>query len=77
MKRCLRKVLGRFQVSEEGLNTVLVTIEAAINSRPIVQGEDGSGALTPAHFLVWKRLTVIPTGAEPETNGSLTKEFRM
>jgi hypothetical protein len=76
-KRCLRKVLGRLQVSEEGLNTVLVTIEAAINSRPIVQAEDGSGALTPAHFLVGERLTAIPTGPEPETNGSLTKEFRM
>jgi hypothetical protein len=25
-KRCLRKVLGRFQVSEEGLNTILVAI---------------------------------------------------
>jgi hypothetical protein len=76
-KRCLRKVLGRSQVPEEALNTVLVTIEAAINSRPIVQDEDGSGALTPAHFLVGERLTAIPTGPEPETNGSLTKEFRM
>jgi hypothetical protein len=75
--RCLRKVLGRFQVSEEGLNIVLITIEAAINTRPIVQVEDGSGALTTAHFLVGERLTAIPAGSELETNGSLTKEFRM
>jgi len=39
-KRCLRKVPGRFQVPEDGLNTTLVAIEAAINSRPIVQAED-------------------------------------
>jgi hypothetical protein len=76
-KRCLRKVLGRLQVSEEGLNTTLVAIESAINSRPIVQAEEETGALTPAHFLIGGRLTALPTGPEPETNGSLTKEFRM
>ena len=76
-KRCLRKVLGRFEVSEERLNTTLVAIEAAINSRPIVQAEDEVGALTPAHFLIGERLTAIPSGPELETNGSLTKEFRM
>jgi hypothetical protein len=76
-KRCLREVLGRHQVSQGGLNTIPVAIEAAINSRPIVQTEDELGALTPAHFLVGERLTAVPTGPEPETNGSLTKEFRM
>jgi len=76
-KHCLHKVLGRFQVSQEGLNTTLVAIEAAINSRPIVQAEDEAGALTPAHFLTGERLTAIPSGPEPETNGSLTKEFMM
>jgi hypothetical protein len=76
-KRCLREVLGRFQVPEEGLHTTVVAIEAAINSRLIVQAEDKSGALTPAHFLIGEGLTAIPTGPEPETNGSLTKEFRM
>jgi hypothetical protein len=76
-KRCLCKVLGRQQLSEEGLNTTLVAIEAAINSRPIVQAEDKSGVLTPAHFLIGEKLTALPTGPEPETNRSLTKEFRM
>jgi hypothetical protein len=59
------------------MNTTLVAIESAINSRPIVQAEDETDALTPAHFLIGGRLTAIPTGPEPETNGSLTKEFRM
>jgi len=76
-KRCLHKVLGRFQVFEEGLNTILVAIEAAVNSRPIVQAEDKAVALTPAYFLIGERLTAIPPGPEPETNGSLTKEFWM
>jgi len=40
IKRCLRKVLGRFQVPEEGLNTTVIAIEDVTNSRPIVQAED-------------------------------------
>jgi len=35
--RCLRNVLGRVQVCEEGLNTTLVATETAINSRQILQ----------------------------------------
>jgi hypothetical protein len=38
-KLCLRKVLCRLQVFE-GLNTTLVALDAAVNSRPIVQAED-------------------------------------
>lgn len=33
-KRCIRKTLGRRQVDEETLNTTVISIEAAINSRP-------------------------------------------
>jgi len=54
-----------------------VAIESAINSRPIVQAADEAGALTPALFLTGERLTAIPSGPEPKTNGSITKEFRM
>ena len=61
-KRCIRKVLGRFQVPEEGLNTTVIAIETAINSRPIVQAEDESGTLTPAQFLIGERITAIPSG---------------
>ena len=76
-KHCLCKVLGQSQVSEEGLNTILIAIEAAINSRPIVKARDESAALTPAHFLLGERLMALPTGPVPKTNSSLTKEFRM
>jgi hypothetical protein len=75
-KRCLRKVPGRLHVSE-GLNTTLVAIKAVINSRPIGQAEDETGVLTPALFLIGERLTTIPSGREPETNRSLTKEFKL
>jgi hypothetical protein len=58
-KRCLRKVLGRSQVDTEGLQTILVEIEAAIHSRPITQDHENE-TLTPAHFLTGGRLTTIP-----------------
>jgi hypothetical protein len=75
-KRCLRKVLGQSSLTEEQLNTTLISIEAAVNSRPITQGED-SEALTPAHFLIGAGLITIPTGPEPETRKDLAKEFRL
>jgi len=74
MKCYLRKVLRQSRLTEEQLNTTLVSIEAAVNSRPITQGED-SAALTPVHFLTGEGLTTIPTGSEPTARQDLAKEF--
>jgi hypothetical protein len=76
MKRCLRKVLGKSQLTKEQLNTTLVNTEAAVNSRPITQGED-SAALTPAHFLIGEGLATIPTGHEPIARQNLAKELQL
>jgi hypothetical protein len=59
------------------LNATLVSVEVAINSRPIVQAEGEAGVLTPALFLIGEKLMAVPTGPEPGKIGSLTKEFRM
>jgi len=75
-KRCIRKVLGNRQVDDEELNTILISIEAAINSRPLTQ-DYGLETLTPAHFLHGGRLNTIPTGPDPTLTKSLTKEFRL
>jgi len=74
-KRCLRKVLGRSQVDEEELQTILLGTEAALNSRPIIQDDDNE-TLTPAHFLTGGKLTTIPRGPEPVRTESLTRSFR-
>ena len=58
------------------MNTTLISTEAAVNSRPITQGED-SAALTPAHFLIGEGLATIPTGSETTTRQNLAKEFRL
>ncbi|XP_049808978.1 uncharacterized protein LOC126252152 [Schistocerca nitens] len=75
VKRCLRKVLGQSQLDEEGLNTILVTIEAALNSRLITQGGEESEPLIPAHFLVGDRLTTLPTGPVSPVRKDFSKEF--
>ena len=68
-KRCIKKVLGRRQVDDEKLNTILASIEAAINSRPLTQ-DDG-------HFLHGGRLNTISTGPNSTFTISLTMEFQL
>ncbi len=74
-KRCLRKVLGRSQVDAEGLQTFLIGIEAALNSRPINK-DDEDETLTPAHFLTGGRLPTIPQGTENVRTQTLTRDFQ-
>lgn len=69
-KQCLRKSLGRALLDEESLSTVLVGVEAALNSRPLVYeegNEDTENALTPGHFLTGQKLTTIPSDPAPTT----------
>jgi hypothetical protein len=58
------------------MNTILTSIEAAINSRPLTQ-DNGPEALTPAHILHGGCLTTTPTGPEPISTKSLTRGFRL
>jgi len=70
-KRCLRKILGQSQATDEELDATLVSIEAALNSRSITQ--DTEDALTPAHFLCGAKLTTLSSTTEPQTEGNLKK----
>jgi len=53
VKRGMRKAIGRSLLTHSQLNTVLVEVEAIVNSRPLVYvGDDIEDIiLTPAHFL--------------------------
>ena len=64
-------MLGRSEATDEELATIIVNIEAALNSRPITQ--DTEDALTPVHFLCGEKLTAIPSGTEPKMERNLTK----
>lgn len=55
-KRCLRKVLGNARLNADELLTVLMELEATLNSRPLTYEYDELGAdmLTPTHLIyIW------------------------
>lgn len=67
-KHHLKRVLGNIRICFEDFNTLIIEIEAVINSRPlwsIPTRPDEYDALTPGHFLVFKPLLTLP---EPSTS---------
>jgi hypothetical protein len=66
MKTHLRRVVGDVKLTFEELTTVLVQIEACLNSRPLEplpSDDDGIEALTPGHFLIGRPLESLPDPA--------------
>ena len=61
-KRCLKKIIGTTKLSYEELQTVLVEVEAILNSWPLtdVSSEDLEEPLTPSHLLTGRRLISLP-----------------
>ncbi|XP_063979910.1 uncharacterized protein LOC135163933 [Diachasmimorpha longicaudata] len=59
----LKRVLGSSTFTYEELNSILIQIEACLNSRPITPMTDDAEdlqALTPGHFLIGEPLQIIP-----------------
>ena len=61
-KRCLKKSTGKNCLSYGELHTLVVEIEAVLNSRPLtyVASEDIEEPLTPSHRLVGYRILTLP-----------------
>ena len=74
VKRCLKKVLGSARLAYDELQTIIIEIEATINSRPITYEYDEIGyeVLTPAHLIYGRRLTSLPE-LTPEEDVTDTK----
>lgn len=66
VKRCLKKVLKNARVTTDELQTVLVEIEATLNSRPLtfVSSEDLEELLMPFHLMCGRRLCFKPDQGE-------------
>ena len=57
-KRCLRKVVGQAKFTYDEMHTVVIEIEAILNSRPhpYVGPDDLDEPLTPSHLLAGRRI---------------------
>ena len=83
IKRPLKKVIGRFSLTYDQLQTLAVEIEGLLNAKPLTyiydDGESISLPLTPSHLIYGRRVVNSPNGQYFEimsTNKSLTRKFR-
>ena len=79
VKRCLRKVLGNARLTSDELLTVLVEIEATLNSLTYEYDELDEEALTPSHLIFGRRIKSMPyepIEEEMEGEDSCSRRFR-
>ena len=81
VKRCLRKAIGRSTLNYDQLNTVLVEVEAIVNSRPLTYVYDDvegvSYSISPSHLLYGRRIISLPNSeVSTSTYDSLVKKSK-
>ena len=67
-KQCLNKTVGKNCLTHDELLTLVVEVEAVLNSRPLtyVSSEDIEEPLTPSHLLVGYIILTLPNPAIPD-----------
>ncbi len=67
-KRCLKKAIGKNCLTYDELLTLVIEVEAVLNSRPLtyVSSEDVEEPLTPSHLLVGYRILTLPDPSVPD-----------
>lgn len=82
VKYHLKRVLCLANLTYEEMNTVLVQIEAILNSRPLTPLSSNPcelAALTPSHFLIGRTITTLPSPQvkDAATIPTLTRYMRV
>ena len=74
VKRCLRKAVGRSTLTFDQLNTVLVEVEAIVNSRPLTYVYDDmegvSYSVSSSHLFYGRRITRKPNSEAYEVTST-------
>ena len=67
-KRCLKKAIGRNCLTHNEPLTLVIEVEAVLNSRPLsyVSSEDVEEPLTPSHLLMGFRVMTLPDPEIPD-----------
>ena len=79
LKTCLIKTMGRETLTYEEFSTLVVQVEATLNTRPlwvVTNAEDDLDILTPGHFLIGANLKALPDTTYEEFQGHLGARWR-
>ena len=81
MKTLQRKTIGEHVLHWDELLTVLTSVEAVMNSRPIAIIDtppmDGVNPLTPGHFFIGTPLCALPSVQEKQTNVTSLRRWNL
>lgn len=75
-KRCIRKTIGKAQLTYDELITVLAEDEMILNSRPLsyIEADDHEQRLTPSHLIMGRRVMNLTSS---ESDNSFEDEFKI
>lgn len=78
-KSHLKRVIGNASLVYEEFNSILIQVEAVLNSRPLSplsSDPNDLNPITPAHFLIGRALTAIPEPSYLELNENRLSRFQ-
>uniref|UniRef100_A0A2S2PC01 Integrase catalytic domain-containing protein n=1 Tax=Schizaphis graminum TaxID=13262 RepID=A0A2S2PC01_SCHGA len=79
-KRLLVRTMSTHVFTYEEFTTVLIRIEAVLNSRPLTPASTDPHdleCLTPGHFLIGQPLLAVPPRSNPDANRNLTNRWKL
>jgi len=79
-KRLLVRVIGNHIFTYEEFSTILVRVEAVLNSRPLTPASTDPhdlDCLTPGHFLIGQPLLAVPPRSDPASVRDMSNRWKL